>query len=259
LDLLQLLDRPVAYHRIFAQITGSVTAGVFLSQSLYWSRRTSDPSGFFYKSREEWTDETYLSRSEQETARATLRRLGILIEERRGMPRRIFYRIDPARLLQLAENLPSSRRESRRPVGGNPADKSAGILPSFITENTTEITHIDSFARAPRRAEKKWWCVSDINQFSEEYLDDSLTAWATQEAPAVNLDTATRAWIAYHLDHETQHRSRVALIRSWKGWVRNAQTNSLAATAAGKETHAKSRKAERSPDLDSLRAVGLLH
>jgi hypothetical protein len=258
LDLLQLLDRPVAYHRIFAQITGSVTAGVFLSQSLYWSRRTSDPAGFFYKSREEWTDETYLSRSEQETARATLRRLGILIEERRGMPRRIFYRIDPARLLQLAETLPSSRRESRRPVGGNPADKSAGILPSFITENTTEITHIDSFARASRSAEKKVWCVSDINQFSEEYLDDSLTAWATQEAPAVNLDTATRAWIAYHLDHETQHRSRVALLRSWKGWIRNAQNNSLAATAAGKETHAK-RKTERSPDLDSLRAVGLLH
>lgn len=259
MDLLQLLDRPVAYHRIFAQITGSVTAGVFLSQSLYWSRRTSDPSGFFYKSREEWTDETYLSRSEQETARATLRRLGILIEEHRGMPRRIFYRIDPARLLQLAENLPSSRRESRRPVGGNPADKSAGILPTFITENTTEITAQSFLPRASRDGKKTGWCVSDINHFSEEYLDDSLTTWATQEAPAVNLDTATRAWIAYHLDHETQHRSRVALIRSWKGWIRNAQNHALAATAAGKDTHAKSRKIERSPDLDSLRAVGLLH
>jgi hypothetical protein len=259
LDLLQLLDRPVAYHRIFAQITGSVTAGVFLSQSLYWSRRTSDPSGFFYKSREEWTDETYLSRSEQETARATLRRLGILIEEHRGMPRRIFYRIDPSRLLQLAENLPSSRRESRRPVGGNPADKSAGILPSFITENTTEITSQSFLPCAPRDGKKSGWCVSDINHFSEEFLDDSLTTWATQEAPAVNLDTATRAWIAYHLDHETQHRSRVALIRSWKGWIRNAQNNALAATAAGKDTTHAKRKIERSPDLDSLRAVGLIH
>lgn len=175
------------------------------------------------------------------------------------MPRRIFYRIDPSRLLQLAENLPSSRRESRRPVGGNPADKSAGILPSFITENTTEITAQSFLPRASRDGKKTGWCVSDINHFSEEFLDDSLTTWATQEAPAVNLDTATRAWIAYHLDHETQHRSRVALIRSWKGWIRNAQNHALAATAAGKDTHAKSRKIERSPDLDSLRAVGLIH
>jgi hypothetical protein len=276
-NILELLDRPIAYHRVFAEMAGSVTAGVFLSQAVYWSRRTSDPSGFFYKSRDQWTAETFLTRSEQETARKALRLIGVLIEKRGGEDNRLYFRIDAERLTELligrqdsairsAGIPPSGRQDSAIRSAGIPpsgrqdsAIRSAGFPPTFHAENTTEITHIDSFARAPRRAEKKWWCVSDINQFSEEYLDDSLTAWAGQEAPAVNLDTATRAWIAYHLDHETQHRSRVALLRSWKGWIRNAQTNSLAATAAGKDTHAKSRKAERSPDLDSLRAVGLLH
>jgi hypothetical protein len=260
-NILELLDRPIAYHRVFAEMAGSVTAGVFLSQAVYWSRRTSDPSGFFYKSRDQWTAETFLTRSEQETARKALRLIGVLIEKRGGEDNRLYFRIDAERLTELLIGRQDSAiRSAGIPPSGrqDPAIRSAGFPPTFHAENTTEITHIDSFARAPRRAEKKWWCVSDINQFSEEYLDDALTAWAGQEAPAVNLDTATRAWIAYHLDHETQHRSRVALLRSWKGWIRNAN-NSLAATAAGKETHAKSRKAERSPDLDSLRAVGLLH
>lgn len=156
------------------------------------------------------------------------------------------------------------RQDSRQPVGRIPpsgrqdsAIRSAGFPPSFHAETITEITPHTFLERASRDGKKTGWCVSDINHFSEEYLDDSLTTWATQEAPAVNLDTATRAWIAYHLDHETQHRSRVALIRSWKGWIRNAQTN--AATAAGKDTTHAKRKIERSPDLDSLRAVGLIH
>ena len=38
-----ILDRPIAYHRIFARITkGGVTAGVLLSQMVYWSSRGKD-------------------------------------------------------------------------------------------------------------------------------------------------------------------------------------------------------------------------
>jgi hypothetical protein len=261
-NILELLDRPIAYHRVFAEMAGSVTAGVFLSQAVYWSRRTSDPSGFFYKSRDQWTAETFLTRSEQETARKALRSIGVLIEKRGGEDNRLYFRIDADRLTELLVG----RQDSRQPVGRIPpsgrqdsASRSAGFPPSFHAETTTEITPHTFLERASRETKKKAWCVSDINQFSEEYLDDSLTTWATQEAPAVNLDTATRAWIAYHLDHETQHRSRVALIRSWKGWIRNAQNNALAATAAGKDTTHAKRKIERPADLDSLRSVGLIH
>jgi hypothetical protein len=261
-NILELLDRPIAYHRVFAEMAGSVTAGVFLSQAVYWSRRTSDPSGFFYKSRDQWTAETYLTRSEQETARKALRSIGVLIENRGGEDNRLYFRIDADRLTELLVG----RQDSRQPVGRIPpsgrqdsAIRSAGFPPTFHAETTTEITPHTFLERASRDGKKTGWCVSDINHFSEEYLDDSLTAWATQEAPAVNLDTATRAWIAYHLDHETRHRSRVALIRSWKGWIRNAQNHAIAATAAGKDTTHAKRKIERPADLDSLRSVGLIH
>jgi hypothetical protein len=36
--LIDLLDRPIAFHRIFVELTGSVLAAVMLSQAFYWSR-----------------------------------------------------------------------------------------------------------------------------------------------------------------------------------------------------------------------------
>ena len=112
-NILELLDRPIAYHRVFAEMAGSVTAGVFLSQAVYWSRRTSDPSGFFYKSRDQWTAETFLTRSEQETARKALRSIGVLIEKRGGEDNRLYFRIDADRLTELLVG----RQDSRQPVG----------------------------------------------------------------------------------------------------------------------------------------------
>jgi hypothetical protein len=93
---LRLLDRPIAYHRIFVDLTGSVTAAVMLSQAVYWSRRTKNAAGWFYKSHVEWTDETGLSRKEQNTARTKLREFDWWQEDKRkanGAPT-IHYRIN---------------------------------------------------------------------------------------------------------------------------------------------------------------------
>lgn len=99
-----LLSRPIAFHRPLAEITGSVTAGLMLSQALYWNERTDNPDGWFYKSQPEWEEETTLSRREQESARTRLRQCGFWQEERRGVPARLFYRVD---LDALAEALQS--------------------------------------------------------------------------------------------------------------------------------------------------------
>jgi hypothetical protein len=45
-DLRTILTRPIAFHRLFADIGGSVGGGVFLSQLYYWSERTVDPEGW---------------------------------------------------------------------------------------------------------------------------------------------------------------------------------------------------------------------
>ncbi len=106
--LREVLDRPIAYHVSFARITGSAVAGLMLSQAVYWSNRTRDPEGWFYKTREDWEDETGLTRTEQERARKILGSLSIMEEKRRGVPAKMFYRVN---MQVLADHLRGVARE----------------------------------------------------------------------------------------------------------------------------------------------------
>ncbi|BBL73185.1 hypothetical protein [Methylomagnum ishizawai] len=142
MSILEYLDRPIAFHRCFVTITGSITASLMLSQALYWQKRTQETDEWFFKSREEWTEETGLSRTEQETARAKLKSLDLLQEELRGLPARMYYRANVARLEALL----------CQQVGGKPANTEAGNLPTGRqksrqhlkeTETTTETTQRD--------------------------------------------------------------------------------------------------------------------
>lgn len=91
-----LLKRPVAYHPIFKQVAGSTVGGVFLSQAYYWStgdRYRWERGGWFYKIQAEWTEETGLTRSEQERARRDLKKLGLLRECRRDSNGRMYFKL----------------------------------------------------------------------------------------------------------------------------------------------------------------------
>lgn len=102
MNLIELLDRPIAFHRPFVELGLGISGALFLSQSLYWSRRTN-ASGYFYKTQDEWESETGMSRREQETARRKLKSLGILEEKKQGVPCRVFYRINDEKLLALLD------------------------------------------------------------------------------------------------------------------------------------------------------------
>ncbi len=47
--------------RVFITMTGETDAALLLAQILYWSDRTTDPEGWFYKSAKEWDEELGLS------------------------------------------------------------------------------------------------------------------------------------------------------------------------------------------------------
>jgi hypothetical protein len=96
-----LTDRPIAYHPIIAKTVKSVTAGVFLSQFLYWTPRTKDPNGWIYKTQQDIYAETGLTRREQETARRILRDNGVLEEKRAGVPCRLYFRVNMDALVEL--------------------------------------------------------------------------------------------------------------------------------------------------------------
>lgn len=89
-------QRPIAYSVNVARITGDIKSALFLSQLIYWTRTGVDVElhgGWIYKTREQWTVETNLSRYEQESARSHLLHLGLIQEQRTGVPARNCYRV----------------------------------------------------------------------------------------------------------------------------------------------------------------------
>ncbi|XJF68808.1 replication protein [Escherichia coli] len=137
MNILPLLDRPIAFQRSFIRLEMGVTAALFLSQLTYWTNRTTD-DGWVYKTQDEWEEETGLSRYEQEGARKKLRGLGVLLERKQGLPARLYYKIDNDVLCQLltsaykdAEKPHTGEGKTTRPVRGKPTN--------ILTENTTEI------------------------------------------------------------------------------------------------------------------------
>jgi hypothetical protein len=94
--LLEVFDMPVSFHRCLVPITGGVTAALLLSQAI-WTTQALDEAagGWFARSQEQWSEETGLSRWEQETARRVLRTAGFLEERRIGMPAKLWFRVCP--------------------------------------------------------------------------------------------------------------------------------------------------------------------
>jgi hypothetical protein len=164
------LGRPIAFQPVFARVCGSINAGLMLSQAYYWTPRTSDPRGWFYKTQSEWKEETYLTRYEQETARRILKAKGFLQEHLRGNPAQLFYRVDFEALVraisQLAENQQSRLRESRKQECRRPAIKSA-VIPQTLnkTESTTETTTESSIAPLLRKQQVEG-VFPEVNQES---------------------------------------------------------------------------------------------
>lgn len=157
MNIKDLLDRPIAFQRAFVSLGAGLTGALMLSQAVYWSKRNDDPDSWFYKTMDDWEAETGMTRAEQEGARKKLVKLGILQEMKKGVPCRLFYRVDfdALRASLSAENMQSSLRKSCKLERGNPANKSAENKqassrktrrpacrkPANIhTENTTETT-----------------------------------------------------------------------------------------------------------------------
>lgn len=104
---LLLGQRCVAFHPKLVQLTGRVTAGLMLSQAIYWTKRLAlaEPArqGWFWKTREDWRNECGLSRREQDRSRSILKELGLWQEKRVGMPAKVWYRVDLDTLGRLLE------------------------------------------------------------------------------------------------------------------------------------------------------------
>ena len=137
---LSALDRPVAYHRVFRRVSGSTVAAVFLSQLWYWTRTLPpERDGWLYKTQSEMEEETGLSRREQETARKHLKEQGLVEEQRKGNPAKLWYRIDQD-TLALAIQRAIKNGGTEQSSMAEPANQECPNPPISHTESTSETT-----------------------------------------------------------------------------------------------------------------------
>lgn len=146
--------RQVQYYPELKPILGSATATILFGQLLYWTGKTADAAGWIYKSQVELEKETGLTREEQEGARKKLKASGVLHEQRRGIPARLWFRLDLDVVNKLWEvnfekNLEEKQQirqipqtcsgQSRKQACGKAANKNAGN-PQATTDTTSDST-----------------------------------------------------------------------------------------------------------------------
>jgi hypothetical protein len=152
-QLRSIFARPVAYHKLLAIAGGSVGAGVFLSQLIYWSERTKDGDDWIYKTLEDWWAETALGRYELKTIRNALLARKLIEEKLSGVPARLHYRLNWEALQAALAQAVKTHRDgnSKR---GEPTNKFVALphtcdatsksvappQPSNRSESTTEST-----------------------------------------------------------------------------------------------------------------------
>lgn len=148
-----LMKRPIAFQRIFKTITGTTNAALFLSQAWYWKDKANitinKKPGWFYKSAQEWEEETGLTRREQENARRICREMG-LIEERLKRANKHatrHYWVNTKLIYEMVNDATSSLHQSAKlgKKGKTPPSlhQSAKLLdytkaPIYLTETTRD-------------------------------------------------------------------------------------------------------------------------
>ncbi len=95
----------ITYFPSLAKVAGGAKPALMLGHAIYLTRdllrKEPERQGWFWKSRNDWLLATGLDRREQETARDSLKKLGLIHEMLGGMPARRFYQLNLVRLGQL--------------------------------------------------------------------------------------------------------------------------------------------------------------
>jgi hypothetical protein len=153
--------RTIALNTAYIDISGSITAGVLLSQMVYWA--TIKNFGEFYKTNEEFRAETRLGEYEFRKAKNDLINLGVIKCTRRGIPAVSYYLVDVDRLSELLSgiSLPTVRVETTHHTCGNHAS-------IYRTEITTQITTKEKEEEKETSPPARVFCSKKIDEEFEE-------------------------------------------------------------------------------------------
>jgi hypothetical protein len=234
-------EQPIAFNKHYVFLGCGINGALMLSQLVYWTSRTKDSEGWIFKTHHEWTQETGLTRREQDTARATLKSLKFISEKKMGVPRRVYYRVERENLYQAlieysesldinsmhnsailnaqnshteCTNAPDCMHES--------ATLNAQIRPSNTentyreyTENTTDIICADSAPKTQKFKAKDFLLKNGVSeQTATEYLDlrDKKKKPVTQRALQLVFKQAQEAKLS------NERVFQIIVVRGWESF-----------------------------------------
>ena len=93
-------ERPIAFIPIVARVVRSPSAGLFMSQLLYWWKKGKKPD-WIYKTIEEFEEETALTRDEQDGAIKKWKAIGVLKVTLKGVPAKRHFQINAVWLAEM--------------------------------------------------------------------------------------------------------------------------------------------------------------
>jgi hypothetical protein len=174
-EMLKMLNqKPIAYYPIYRQITGSTTAGILLSQLMYWFSKKDK----IYKTDKEIRQETLLTERELKTAKSKIKSLPFIKVTLEGVPAKTYYEIDWETywnaLKQFCsenedDNVQTTLDKSSELNGTNRPNKKGQIVRT-ITENTTENTNRDN--------------INNNNKDGENFKSENGTGKQKKELPS---------------------------------------------------------------------------
>jgi hypothetical protein len=85
-----LNQKPIAYYPIYKEMTGSLHAGILLSQLMRWFTKKDR----FSKTNAEIIEETLLTQEELRSAKKRVSKLGFIKITREGLPAKTWYAIE---------------------------------------------------------------------------------------------------------------------------------------------------------------------
>ena len=146
--LINLNQRPIAVYPIYIKLTGSVNAGLLLSQIMYWYSAVKGRK--FYKSDAEIMEETMLSLNELRGAKSRLKELPFIMITLHGIPAKTHYDINVTLLINaINENtlVKSTKLNKLKSQKYNSEINECNT--ESTTENTTKNTTDISFQNLP--------------------------------------------------------------------------------------------------------------
>ena len=207
--LKEFSERPIAYQPIYAKITGSATAGILLSQLVYWHYAMKEKE--FYKTDNDFCNELSLGLYELRGAKKKLQELGVVIVNRKGVPAKTYYKVDIKRLFTLI----TSCGKNPQLVVGKTNNKSEE-KPTTITESNTE-----NNTKNPIYG-KNFFFNLPINQ-KKLYLEDKLSR-SLDDSENKQVKDFCSFWTESNSDgskQKWQFEKTFDIVRRFKRWLSN--------------------------------------